>query len=501
MQKGSLFVLLLTAAVASLLTSCASSHFSSTQSGSPPTTGTKTTPVIDWPQPSPTTTTTPLSAAQLNATANVPGTFTYSPAAGATLPAGTQKLSVNFTPDDTADYKTATASVSIVVMSPASAACTSGPSTRGAEFVYVSTAASNTGPYQIQGFVPASDGSLTTVPGSPFTMPGVNYLTGANSILIGTDSYMLYSYTVHADGCLSLKNSAVVGQGDPGNPSAAVERLFLNPDNTNLYTFDYDEAQEGFFASYKYNGNTGSVAPTGETAMNMMNNAGTIAFNSSGEYAITSDCSNSGYGITEFQRGSDGALSTISVIPVATAAANGNNFCPWGAAADHSNHFVVAMSPCTPEEPCTPVGNWQLAVYSMDDAGKMTTASTPQNMPAASALYTTMAPEAYEFSPDDRYFAIVNFTGFDVFAWDSGKAVLTHIAAINNSQGSCTSSGCTGNGFGNLAWDTRDHLYTWIGNQLYVYAVSDSGVTQAPGSPYAVQNQPWWVTVVRSSSN
>jgi hypothetical protein len=51
---------------------------------------------------------TALGAAQLNATADVPGTFTYAPAAGTLLPAGTHALSVTFTPSDTVNYTGAT---------------------------------------------------------------------------------------------------------------------------------------------------------------------------------------------------------------------------------------------------------------------------------------------------------------------------------------------------------------------------------------------------------
>jgi hypothetical protein len=53
---------------------------------------------------------------QLNATADVPGTFVYTPAAGTVLNAGTHTLSVSFTPNDTANYTTATASVFINVL-------------------------------------------------------------------------------------------------------------------------------------------------------------------------------------------------------------------------------------------------------------------------------------------------------------------------------------------------------------------------------------------------
>ncbi|HEY1985564.1 MAG TPA: Ig-like domain repeat protein [Terracidiphilus sp.] len=82
---------------------------------------TKAAPVITWPTPAAIYTTTPLSTTQLDATATgvgataLAGTFAYTPAAGATLPAGAQLLSTTFTPTDAVDYATATAQVTIQV--------------------------------------------------------------------------------------------------------------------------------------------------------------------------------------------------------------------------------------------------------------------------------------------------------------------------------------------------------------------------------------------------
>jgi hypothetical protein len=72
-------------------------------------------PTVTWATPSAITYGTTLSSTQLNATANVPGTFVYSPAGGTVLNAGTQTLSVSFTPTDTTEYTTATASVQLTV--------------------------------------------------------------------------------------------------------------------------------------------------------------------------------------------------------------------------------------------------------------------------------------------------------------------------------------------------------------------------------------------------
>ncbi|WP_433985316.1 MBG domain-containing protein [Tunturiibacter empetritectus] len=81
---------------------------------------TKATPGINWSNPANITYGTALvqsSTGQLNATVSgsIPGTFSYSPAAGTVLPAGPQTLTVTFTPTDTTDYTTATASVQIIV--------------------------------------------------------------------------------------------------------------------------------------------------------------------------------------------------------------------------------------------------------------------------------------------------------------------------------------------------------------------------------------------------
>jgi len=65
----------------------------------------KATPIVSWSNPSPITYGTALSATQLNATANVPGSFVYAPGLGTILNAGmNQSLSVNFTPTDAVNY-------------------------------------------------------------------------------------------------------------------------------------------------------------------------------------------------------------------------------------------------------------------------------------------------------------------------------------------------------------------------------------------------------------
>jgi sugar lactone lactonase YvrE len=75
-----------------------------------------TSPVITWPAPGDITYGTLLGAAQLDAVADVPGTFIYNPPAGTRLHGGqAQILSAVFTPNDTVDYTSAVATVHINV--------------------------------------------------------------------------------------------------------------------------------------------------------------------------------------------------------------------------------------------------------------------------------------------------------------------------------------------------------------------------------------------------
>jgi len=77
----------------------------------------KATPRIEWSKPADIIEGTALSNDQLNATANVEGTFAYDPAAGTIMQAGNnQKLHVAFTPADTINYEIVTAEVSINVI-------------------------------------------------------------------------------------------------------------------------------------------------------------------------------------------------------------------------------------------------------------------------------------------------------------------------------------------------------------------------------------------------
>jgi len=111
----------LTVAAHNVAASFSAATISGTQYGAS-TSGTQTltvgkaTPTITWANPADITYGTALGAGQLNATASVPGSFAYTPAAGTVLNAGNgQTLHVDFTPTDTTNYTNASKDVTVNV--------------------------------------------------------------------------------------------------------------------------------------------------------------------------------------------------------------------------------------------------------------------------------------------------------------------------------------------------------------------------------------------------
>ena len=74
-------------------------------------------PPLTWPKPADVVYGTPLGASQLNASSSVPGSFSFNPALGAVLNAGSnQVLSVSFTPTDALSYAAFTTNVTLTVL-------------------------------------------------------------------------------------------------------------------------------------------------------------------------------------------------------------------------------------------------------------------------------------------------------------------------------------------------------------------------------------------------
>jgi hypothetical protein len=190
-------------------------------------TGTPATPTITWPASPVIAYGTALTAAQLDASSTVAGTFAYNPPLGTVLNVGTQTLSVTFTPTDTADYTTAmaTTSLGVSVAVPVLVFAPIGSQVYGAAPFAVSASSASTGlvAYAVVSGPATISGNMITLTGAGTVLLSANQ-TSTTSYAAATATT---SFTVAAPFALtSATNSGSSGGSASVAPGAAASFSF-----------------------------------------------------------------------------------------------------------------------------------------------------------------------------------------------------------------------------------------------------------------------------------
>jgi hypothetical protein len=234
-----------------------------TATGSISITVSQATPNLNWATPAAITTATALSGAQLDATATdingnpLPGTFVYTPAAGATLAAGTQTLNVAFTPTDGVDYTTATDSVQIVV--------TQGPATPTATTTTLAVTSGGSAAATVASGSVVTLAASVTAGGNSVSPGQVAFCDGscaggnllATAQLVGGDSTSTATYKfVPGIGSHSYKAVFLGTTGYSGSASGAAALAV-----TGLYPTATAIAQSGAAGNYTLTATTVGVSP------------------------------------------------------------------------------------------------------------------------------------------------------------------------------------------------------------------------------------------------
>ena len=186
----------------------------------------KATPVVTWSNPADINYGTPLSATQLNATANVPGTFSYTPAMGVVLSAGNgQNLGVLFVPTDTTNYSNKSENVSINDLKATTATSVSSsvtPSDLGQTVTFTATVSSGggvpTGTVQFK-----ADGSDI---GSPQTLNSSGIATFSTSALTATTHAIAADYNGDSN-FVASSGTLVGGQVVRSQPSISISDVSI----------------------------------------------------------------------------------------------------------------------------------------------------------------------------------------------------------------------------------------------------------------------------------
>ena len=349
-------------------------------------------------------------------------------------------------------------------------------------YVYVSTVngtlpSSGAGTGTIYAFSAASNGKLTPVAGSPFadsaTSMAVNgkYLFAVNQNFVNLDAYLIGSNG-------SLKKTAttndVKATNDPG--CVNVQSVLLDHSGANLYVAAGDQEcdqspSEQAFSIVKASGALTYLDTIGPNAGQPF----TTTFTANNVYGYGADCDN--YGGTNFlvvKRGTNGSLSPISATTPAPVDQSGYSFCPSVPQADPANHLAVAESGFNLNSDQYTGANDQIASYTVDGSGNLTTTSTYKNMPStAVATIQNMS-----MSPSGKLLAVGGTKGLQIFHFNGASPVTVDTGLLTSSS------------ISQLYWDTANHLYaiSKTAQKLYVYTVTATSAVAAPGSPYTVKN-------------
>jgi hypothetical protein len=341
------------------------------------------------------------------------------------------------------------------------------PSSSPVAFVYVSSAV-NQNSYEISAFAAASNGKLTRVSGSPFSADVQNMAVNGK-YLFGTNGIEIYSFSVASDGALTEVgsiNAQQFNQPVAGGPGA----LFLDHTGATLYDEDIygNNGANNTYQFFDIEKATGQLNYVGMTRAATTQFWEPLSFIGNNVYAYGSYCYHFDADIFGFRRNDDGTLTELNINPKIPAAKDGSFYCPYLASADPTNSWQ-------------PDGPPQLATYTADGSGDLTTKSTYSNMPATAVKNVL----DIDMAPSGKLLAVGGTLGLQVFHFNGGNPITHYTGLLTKDE------------IDQFFWDNDNHLYA-ISNasgKLFVFTVTPTSVSQAPGSPYTI-SQPLNIIVL-----
>jgi hypothetical protein len=338
-------------------------------------------------------------------------------------------------------------------------------------FIYISNNPNNSSTNEIQAFAAAPNGKLTPVPGSPFR-DDVTHMAVNGKYLFGStrDGIYIAEFWIGPKGALHWTKSIDIvqfNQGDCGDSGP----LFLDHTGTSLYDMEFrSDCSNNSYHSLAVNNSTGHLQNLGATFGDAWLSL-PATFIGNNIYAYTAVClGNLYWEISGYKRTSNGTLSDLRITAPTPAPKAGDFWCPSHTAADPTNHVAITMQAV--DQNFNPDGPPQLATYTADNSGNLHTTSTPANMPQTAVGTVTDLKTA----PSGKLLAVGGTAGLQVFHFN-GSSPITHGTGL-----------LTKTPVDQFFWDNSNHLYaiSQSAGKLFVFTVTPTSVTAAPGSPYTI---------------
>ncbi len=328
---------------------------------------------------------------------------------------------------------------------------------------------------RIVAYAAASDGQLKLVPGSPFTANLANMAVNGKYLFGSSPTgAAIHSFTIGSNGAINSIHTADI-QKYPNSSCAASGALYLDRTGTTLYPFtSIADCSYGdnAFQSLKIEESTGALAYMSET-MAGQDSYYPLAFMANNVYAYDASCIDGMRDIAGYKRKSSGSLVNISIGAPYPTAPHNDFYCPWYATADNANHLAIDLEAVN-KYTINPTGSAdQIATYTVNESnGNLTTTSTEKNMPHTAVVSVT----AMKAAPSGKLLAVGGTRGLQIFHFNGGGPLTAATGLLTSDE------------IDQVFWDNDNHLYaiSTSHGKLFVFTVSGTSHSQAPGSPYTV---------------
>jgi len=350
----------------------------------------------------------------------------------------------------------------------------------------------------LYGFSAAANGKLTALPGSPFAINPAYVLEGNGKFLfdvnyntLSSDTEVFDTFSVAHHGIPELVDKATAPPGDYQVDA------FLDHTGTHLYNlvFGGPDHTKIYFQVFSINQTTGKLSYSdlselGETSKVDIAEFG-ISFLGNNEYAYSPSFALASCSLLGFRHRSDGAMQPVNIGTLEPKPKDsGHFFCPAVVAGDATDHVALLLEEYASVDAYQhghPYAPPVIATYTAGSNGELTTTNTYEDLKTVTENIA-FGFGGFSISPSGKFLAVSRSqAGLEIFHFDGAKPVtefktlLTHEAVYG------------------VSWDNNNHLYVTGANtagrgSLYVYTITPAGITEAPGSPYAIP-QPFGIVV------
>ena len=345
----------------------------------------------------------------------------------------------------------------------------------------------------LDAFTVAANGALTPVLGSPFKTSG-DAIGAHGSYLVSLDGSLLRSYPVEATGALGNEASSIDTAGFAGGGCGQARYARLDPTGqyvqvlyvptiyvpnpcTAYLTFALSQASGAF----TFLGDA-VVQPDVGAYLDPLTMTGDGKFAYALNLPRSFDVSYAG-----FTRDTAGALANITFGEADPQPPSPFDYFSWLVEADSTNHLALALGQLEFfGSPRVTVGPTQLASYTVDATGNISSTNTSDAMPVPA-----VGPTLLRISPAGNLLAVagndcpwcqisvrLGSTGLQLFHFNGADPITTFTDALTTDP------------IDQEEWDSNNHLFAVSdsANKLYVFTATPAGVTAAPGSPYTIAN-------------